>query len=599
MSHLERPIFGTQKIIEQMPFKDPAVQRFFKKWCEINSSIEPEMIDREAWEAISQEDKLSGEKADGKKTLYIPEDLQLWEIIGIIEPIDQDTFGINKPERTRETREKILSLGKTFRNAGIYIAERLNSIDKGREIAEALALEFFNYGQSLIGRNKSEKLLSLTDISSQRLTPEEIEAVEHFWAEEALYKSRIEKSGEAKKLKTLSQFFRVAEMAFRLRRKTEERSLKKAGAKTPAWRNDSPIHSAFIARVEEAMARKIEEPKRELGSVMFRRGMELVQKNMPFDKLPGDVKRQYLQWENGEGTLREALQIDRLKEELAEVRNSGDITRIVAKEQQIANKIQMVISKFPKKLGGNNPREMLVNQYINCVGASILSGVFMQEVGLKYLVATIPKHSMLFLITSDGKVAWGDIMRPWFNKELSNETISGNKEDKSSITTTDIVAFSQEPKPEGLMFDWLKEGEKRSVKIFGPDDGQKIQVLYNTGKALSRLGWDNEAILAYQEIIKIDPQNGDAHAGLGDALFNLDRKEEAVVAYRRTIAIDPKSILSYVRLGNLLSKLDREKEAIETYKEFLVLANKKDHQDLIRDIRKEVSMLEKKLSFTF
>ena len=46
----EQPKFEIQPVIEQKPFENPAVQSFFAKWCEINDSIQPQLIDRDEWE---------------------------------------------------------------------------------------------------------------------------------------------------------------------------------------------------------------------------------------------------------------------------------------------------------------------------------------------------------------------------------------------------------------------------------------------------------------------------------------------------------------------------------------------------------------------
>ena len=70
--------FEIRSIIEQKPFRDPAVQAFFSRWCEINDSIKLEVVTREEWEEKLKCQKiLEGESDDKKKKLYVTKYLQL------------------------------------------------------------------------------------------------------------------------------------------------------------------------------------------------------------------------------------------------------------------------------------------------------------------------------------------------------------------------------------------------------------------------------------------------------------------------------------------------------------------------------------------
>ncbi len=104
--------FEIQSIIEQRSFENPAVQSFFSKWCEINDSIVPQMVSRKIWEEKYAKSILE-KKPGGKQTLFLPEDLQLWEMVGVMETIDHDTFA-TKPKRQNEKKEKLLALGKNI-----------------------------------------------------------------------------------------------------------------------------------------------------------------------------------------------------------------------------------------------------------------------------------------------------------------------------------------------------------------------------------------------------------------------------------------------------------------------------------------------------
>lgn len=594
----EQPKFEIKTIVEQKPFESEAVRGFFDKWCKVNDSIKLKFVDRDEWDIKKEEGILQKrersklnlffQKRTGEKsTIFIPKDLQLWEMIGVIEAVDNDTFA-NKLEMTGKAKEKISDLGKTFEDAGIFIAKRIEGITQGREIAEALALEFYEYGQALKSGVKPEMTVGIEDLAQKELTSEETEKSERFLAGETLYNSRHKRAEEKSKntglslnlayeaecQETLNQFFRVADKAFKLqdKEKTGELIKKKNNSLKP-WKNDTPIHNAFIKRIKQSLVREIETPKQELVSSVFRRGMELLQRYMPFDKLPREVKDTFLHWQNGEKTLREALQIDKLKAELAEVRKTQDIAKISEKEREIADSIQIIVSNFPGSDSGCKPSEMIATQLISCVGASTLGGTLMNEVGLNYLVGAVPNHSILFLVTADGSVEWRDMLNPQDNENLKDNMIKGQKEDGFDLTVADIVAFSKNPTPKELMFDiqnmdsnklsWVEAGQRQYVSIFSPEYGQKIQILSNVSMFLYNIGQNEKALEAYHQIMLFDPKNADLYANFGAILSNLGRKEEAVEIYRQGLVIDPKNAVLYFNLGNTLLKLGREEEAVE------------------------------------
>lgn len=595
MDHFgEQPKFKIQTDIEQKPFENPATRSFFKQWCEINDSITPRIVDRDTWEQKRTKGILE-QRPGGKQALYLPKDLQLWEMVGVMEVVDRDTFA-GKPERQNEKKEKLIALGKIFRHAGTYIAQRIDSVTEGREIARALAEEFYDYGRSLGTGKKAEPAARLEDIASNNISAPEIEEVDRFLAGENLYISRQaraettsttnpKKRGdlyETERRKTLAQFFRTVEKAFGLQRKTEHGKLKTDTKNLKPWQNDTPIHNAFLAKIEHAMTKAIETPKRELGSSLFRRGMDLLQKNMPFDTLPDYIKNSVLHWQNGETTLREALQIDMLKTKLEHIRKSGNTARISTEERKIADKIQKAVSGFQHKPGANNPTEMTANQYINCAGASILGGALMKEAGLHYLVGDAPEHSVLFLVTNNGGVEWRDMHNAVFNEKLTDKIIIGDKKDGSPITVKDIIEFSRNPKPQGLMFDlasvkypekfaWVKKGQRRYVTLFESEYGQQIQILNNAGNALSDLGRNKKALEAYSQAIALDPKYAYPYNGMGNVLINLGRNEEAVEAYRKAIAVNPKDADPYNGLGNALVNIDRNEEAVKAYRKAIAI----------------------------
>jgi tetratricopeptide (TPR) repeat protein len=212
---------------------------------------------------------------------------------------------------------------------------------------------------------------------------------------------------------------------------------------------------------------------------------------------------------------------------------------------------------------------MVKTQLINCLGASMLGGGLLDEVGIKYLNADLPEHSATVLITSDGKVYWQDFIARnfWANyTEISPDMIEG-KVDLSNVPESGISLRFKEWNP----YDHVKG--KLRVNLFRPEVGLPCHILYNTGKALSELGKTEEAIEAYQQAITLDPKYAYPYYGLGKTLSELGKKKEAIEAYKQAINVDPKYAYPYYGLGNTLSELGKTEEAIEAYQKFITRWN--------------------------
>ncbi len=59
------------------------------------------------------------------------------------------------------------------------------------------------------------------------------------------------------------------------------------------------------------------------------------------------------------------------------------------------------------------------------------------------------------------------------------------------------------------------------------------------GYALSKKGQLDEAIAAYREAIKLEPDFADAHRDLGYALSKKGQLDDAIAAYREAMKLDP------------------------------------------------------------
>src|SRR5207302_1518435 len=75
-----------------------------------------------------------------------------------------------------------------------------------------------------------------------------------------------------------------------------------------------------------------------------------------------------------------------------------------------------------------------------------------------------------------------------------------------------------------------------------------------------------EALVAYEEAIRLDHSNALAYSGKGAILYTFKRYEEALTAYEQAIRLAPNEI-TYNSKGNILNQLKRYDEALVAYEQ--------------------------------
>ena len=555
------------QVIEKTPFADTPAQNVFTEWCRINDSIIPQFISREEWQQRGMQGILK-KNDQGKQTLFLPEDLHLWEMMDVIEIVDHDTLARN-PEKRAERANQIQELGVTFEKAGLYLSEYLPDLeeDNGKLIAQDIAREFYNYGLSL--QHKEQRREDIPQESS--LTEEDKTRLDEWFLGRDAYQRRMTRLGE-----------NPAEEQIEERRKkllkVYFKALGRVGYKADgekSWQTKAGPMERLQDIARRQITKAIETPKREMEASIFRRGVEKLVTEMKTPNWRESI-REFLQkgadldLATEKVKLYNDLEIPRLQQELAEVRESGDIAKISAKELEIAKKIQQAVSSFPYQLDANNPSEMVETQFINCVGSSILGGGLLDEVGIKYLHVDYPGHLATVLITSDGKVYWQDFTPPNGSNvnyvEVSSDMLEGNI-DFSELTHIQDGGLTVEFKK------WEINNKKLRVTLLRPEIGLQCHILINTGNVLDDLGRKEEAIVTYRQAISVNPKLAHPYNGLGNVLDDLGRKEEAIDAYKQAISVNPQIANPYNGLGNALSKLGRNEEAIVAYQQFIKLWN--------------------------
>ena len=93
----------------------------------------------------------------------------------------------------------------------------------------------------------------------------------------------------------------------------------------------------------------------------------------------------------------------------------------------------------------------------------------------------------------------------------------------------------------------------------------------NLGSALDKKGKTGEAILQFQEAIRLKPDRADSHYNLGNALLNQGRTGDAIRQYQETIRLKPDDADVHLNLGAALFNQGRTDEAISQFKEAIRL----------------------------
>jgi tetratricopeptide (TPR) repeat protein len=123
--------------------------------------------------------------------------------------------------------------------------------------------------------------------------------------------------------------------------------------------------------------------------------------------------------------------------------------------------------------------------------------------------------------------------------------MSKQREDRYSDVAAFVAVLQTAPEPTVIeksldlgksQKDWLKEGD----------------LFYNHKQY-------QEAIKAYEEAIRLDPNNAMAYINKGNALSNLRRYEEAIKTYEGAIRLDPHS--AWARNGKKDAAFKKLKEA--------------------------------------
>lgn len=80
-----------------------------------------------------------------------------------------------------------------------------------------------------------------------------------------------------------------------------------------------------------------------------------------------------------------------------------------------------------------------------------------------------------------------------------------------------------------------------------------------------------EALIVYEQVLRLHSNDSVAYIGKGDSLYMLERYREALVVYEQAIHLDPNDPVAHTGRGNTLWKLNRGWGAIDAYEQAIHL----------------------------
>lgn len=122
-----------------------------------------------------------------------------------------------------------------------------------------------------------------------------------------------------------------------------------------------------------------------------------------------------------------------------------------------------------------------------------------------------------------------------------------------------------------------------------PEDRARARGQLDKGKELYRNDQDAEAVLAFQEAVRLDPNLAEAHFRLGLGYDSLGKRDEAEAEYKKAVEAYKKyfegnenDAEAHYALGQTYANLGQYSEAIRQYKEATKL--KEDDPDMFYDL---------------
>lgn len=412
MNEYENLHKSISSLIDEQVFPDDPAKNLFSKWCEVTVGMLVEYVPRNQDLDVT-DNILINNISPSIKSISIPDDLQLWEVVPLIKKVSEATS--DQSEKIEIKSNEIIEVGNKFQNFGLYLWEyRDVAIPNGTDLTP-IALQFIQYGTSLNNRMP-------TDL----LNEEEKIAVEKWALGEKIYNNRLARLGESP----------TKELIESIRIKTIKNYFSAINKSEPN-QNDHP--SRFQEQAHNGLVTSIRSPEKILNKHLLDIGSDKAAQNISAvnwktginQRLEKLEKFQNFKFESDQ--IYDSLNIPQLIHELNIIKKSQDLELISEKEIEIAKKIQMQIHALPYNNvdtdeNGSFPTAMIKRNYANCIGSSVLFESILTTMGIKSYYISSSGHMFNILRTSDHKLFDIDAMtRP--NNDMPFQEMTNDKTD--------------------------------------------------------------------------------------------------------------------------------------------------------------------------
>jgi tetratricopeptide (TPR) repeat protein len=115
----------------------------------------------------------------------------------------------------------------------------------------------------------------------------------------------------------------------------------------------------------------------------------------------------------------------------------------------------------------------------------------------------------------------------------------------------------------------VSEDREPSAGTGNSGEADRVSMLLGKGQSMLNLDDAKSAVVCFEEVLTIDPNNAEAWLRKGTALERLQQLNEAVECYDHAIAVDGAMTIAYLHKGGLFNRMERFNEALECYEKAL------------------------------
>lgn len=496
--------------LEQNVFKDKLDYKVFKDILDTLDNIKPIFISREEyndkkWNII--------DKDWDSETLYLPVDLKINELPSIIYRVNKLTYWDDFPKEasTNELKIKIILAVDVLFNEFSK-----NNIDQD-EIKKSTKKYFKLYSQMFWDNEVSK--LNNSDYRKQVIVSKDNEK----------YKEYEIKLLQIKTKENLSELKSDIEelLSWEIQNHFKESFYEK-------WSNNTRNWLKTITQEEVKEIKRNEKETEDNNWVI-------------------DIWVNINSLDKHERLVRDKIWIDKMKNELDNIRTLWNIEDISSMEFEITNKLMRVLKEYPYQLTndwyGYEPDKILAYKEAYCVWFSHMWSSFLSELWINHKWLDILQHSALEV-------------NIWWKKYLFDVTRRYPR----------LKEFEYWEKKWNFTEMNFSRWNKSFYAI--PWNSEKIilsQIYNNKWANLSKWWRDEEAIKVYEESLELNPNSSEVSSNMSISLSKLWKIDKSIEAAKKSLISYPDNNNAYNSLWLSYFKLWKYWDAIESFKDSLRL----------------------------